>query len=263
MEKESLERASRLARAVVAATATISASVAASVFASSVTLSRAYVERGKQVERRERTLAVTGSARMRIRSDLATWSMRICGEGDTLEAAYARLAAGTDALREFLGARGLTGDGLSFDAIDTTVHYRRDEHGRETRGVQSYQLTRRAQLVSHDPVAIDRAAAEVTTLLRTGVQVESSRPSFVYTGLADLKVKMIGAATANGRERAVRIANESRCEVGVVKEARAGVLQVTAPWSSDVSDRGVCDTGSIEKDVTSVVHLVFALEPLP
>jgi hypothetical protein len=49
--------------------------------------------------------------------------------------------------------------------------------------------------------------------------------------------------------------------VSTLKEARAGVLQITRPWSTEVSAGGMNDTSSVEKDVTSVVHLTLAIEP--
>jgi hypothetical protein len=91
--------------------------------------------------------------------------------------------------------------------------------------------------------------------------VESLAPEFIYTKLADLKLIMIGEATANARERAERIAKESRCKVGSVKDARAGVLQITRPWSTEVTSSGANDTSSVEKDVTSVVHLSLVIDP--
>ena len=39
-----------------------------------------------------------------------------------------------------------------------------------------------------------------------------------------------------------------------------GVFQITAPNSRDVSDYGVYDTQTIDKDITSVVSVSFAVE---
>ena len=89
----------------------------------------------------------------------------------------------------------------------------------------------------------------------------SLSPEFIYTKLSDLKIVMIGEATANARERADRIARESGCSVTTVKDARAGVLQITRPWSTETTSSGANDTSSVEKDVTAVVHLSLLIEP--
>ena len=47
--------------------------------------------------------------------------------------------------------------------------------------------------------------------------------------------------------------------VGEVRSAHMGVLQVVAPNSTDTSGEGMYDTGTIDKDVTAVVNLVFEI----
>jgi hypothetical protein len=251
----------RLGRGVVVATFVASLSLVASLVTSTYVLSRAYVLRGEQAYRRTQTLDVRGWAKMRLTSDLALWDIRVGGEGKTLEEAFQKLAPTSDAVHAFLTERGFTSDAVKLTAINTTENFRTDEKGRETRELLSYTLSRRFEVTSSDVGRVAKAAGEVTELLKTGAHVESLSPRFVYTRLADLKVRMIGEATANGRERAERIAAESKCRIGALKEARAGVLQVTTPWSTEVSDTGVDDTSTIEKDAKSVVHLTFIVEP--
>lgn len=241
-------------------TAVASIAIVTSFLTSALIASRAYVQRGEQAERRSRTLEVTGSARTRIRSDLALWTIRVAGEARTLEQAFARLEAAVGQVRAFLAERGFPADAIALGAIDTTAHFGRDERGNATRDVVSYELARSFEISTPDPARVQKAAGEVTELLKSGAHVESLLPKFVFTKLSDLKIRMVGEATANGRERAERIAAESKCRLGAVKDARAGVFQVTQPNSMEVSDRGVNDTTTIEKDVSAVVHLTFLID---
>jgi len=39
-----------------------------------------------------------------------------------------------------------------------------------------------------------------------------------------------------------------------------GVMQITAADSTEVSDAGISDTSSIDKDVTAVVNISFAVD---
>ncbi len=243
---------------MVRATWIASVALVVSLVASAFVVSRAYVARGEQPFSHARTMDVTGSAKARIRSDLALWTIRVAGEGKSLQEAYQGLDAAVAAVRGFLGERGF-GD-AALGPIHTETHYRHDEKGRPTREVQAYELARAFRVSSADVERVSKAAGEVTELLKTGARVESLAPEFVYTKLGDLKVRMIGEATANGRERAETIASGSRCRIGAVKDARAGVLQITTPWSTAVSGGGINDTSTIEKDVTAVVHLTFMIE---
>jgi len=239
----------------------VSLAVATSFITSTWVASRAYLKRGEQQERVSRTLDVTGSAKKGIVSDLAQWNIRIAGEGKTIEDAFQKMSASGEKVRDFLGQKGFGAETVTAGPIRTETHYRRDEKGNETREITSYRLVRVFEIRTPDVKKVEKTSGEVTEILRTGAHVESLAPEFIYTKLADLKLVMIGEATANARERAERIAKESRCRIGTVKDARAGVLQITRPWSTEVTSSGANDTSSVEKDVTSVVHLSLVIEP--
>jgi hypothetical protein len=245
---------------LVSAAVVVSLAIVTSLVTSTTVASRAYVQRGEQQTRQSRTLEVTGSAKKRITSDLALWSIRVEGEGKTLEEAFQRLSAATGQVRVFLAGRGFPEGCVSLGPIHTTVHYRRDDKGNELRDVAAYVLGRGFAVRTTDLGAVAAASGDVTELLKSGAHVESRAPQFIYTGLQELKIRMIGEATANARERAEVIARESRCRIGAVKDARAGVLQITPPWSTETSAGGMNDTSSIEKEITSVVHLTLQIE---
>jgi hypothetical protein len=53
--------------------------------------------------------------------------------------------------------------------------------------------------------------------------------------------------------------NNAGCHIVEVRQARMGVLQITQPNSTAVSDSGIFDTATIDKDVTAVVGLTFGI----
>ncbi len=245
---------------IIGAVFVVSLAIGGSFVTSTWVASRAYLKRGEQQEKVSRTLDVTGSARRGIVADLALWSIRVAGEGKTIEDAFRKMTVSGEGVREFLSQKGFAADTVKAGSIRTETHYRKDEKGNQTRDITSYELTRDFDLRTPDVRLVEKAAGEVTELLKTGAHLISMTPEFVYTKLADLKIEMIGAATRNARERADRIAKESGCKVGTVKDARAGVLQILKPWSTDVTSGGSNDTSSVEKDVLSVVHLSLVIE---
>ena len=138
------------------------------------------------------------------------------------------------------------------------MHYERDPKGlHETRAISGYALDRTFVVRSSDVNKVADAAAKVTELIEEGVHVTSKRPEYHYTKLSDLKIEMLGAASSNARERADKIAENAGCKVTDVRSARMGVLQITKPDSTEVSDYGISDTSTIEKDVTAVVTLAL------
>jgi hypothetical protein len=48
--------------------------------------------------------------------------------------------------------------------------------------------------------------------------------------------------------------------VGRVRDAKTGVFQITSRNSTDVSDSGIYDTSSIDKDITAVVSVTFGID---
>ena len=71
---------------------------------------------------------------------------------------------------------------------------------------------------------------------------------------------MMGEATKDARARAEVIAEAAGSNVGSVRSAATGVVQITPRFSTEVSDYGMNDVTSIEKDITTVVKVTFALK---
>jgi hypothetical protein len=239
----------------------VSLAIGVSFVTSAVVASRAYVTRGAQPFDLRKSLTVTGSSKHRITSDLAIWTLHVVGEGKTMEEAYGRLAESERSVRSFLSKTAFAESSFTVGPIGTAVHRKKDDKGNELREIVSYELTRSFRVTEPDVRKVERAAGEVTDLLKGGTRVLCDAPEFVVTNLGDLKMKVIGEATANARARAELIATNSQCRVGEVREARAGVLQITKPWSTEVRSGGINDTSTIEKDITSVVSLDVAIIP--
>lgn len=85
-------------------------------------------------------------------------------------------------------------------------------------------------------------------------------PKYYFTQLGDLKIEMLGEAAKDGKTRAEQIAASTGNRIGAVRSAKMGVLQITAADSTEVSDAGISDTTSIDKDITAVVNVSFAVE---
>ncbi|HEY0050262.1 MAG TPA: SIMPL domain-containing protein, partial [Pyrinomonadaceae bacterium] len=73
-----------------------------------------------------------------------------------------------------------------------------------------------------------------------------------------MKIEMLGEAAKDAKTRAERIADSTGNQIGAVRSARMGVMQITAADSTEVSDAGISDSTTIDKDVTAVVNISFA-----
>ena len=205
------------------------------------------------------TITVTGSAKKTIRADLAVWRGSFNAQSPRIEDAYAELEASARRVRAYLVGKGFADSALVFSQVQTQPQYPRSREGIETGAPESYRLVQTVELRSRDVGRLDRLARESTELIRQGVRFESYPPEYLVTGLADLKVEMLAAATRDAKARASEMARNAGSRVGRLRSARMGVFQVTPANSTMVTDYGINDTSSIEKDITSVVSVSFEI----
>lgn len=208
----------------------------------------------------EEAVNVTGSARKRIKSDLVVWSAGLSVQSPRLADAYAALSADVPRIKQYLAAKGVADNQMTVSAISSTTQYARDENGNETTAITGYRLRQEIEVRSPEVDRIAQIARESTELINQGILLESSPPRYFYTQLGDLKIEMLGEAAKDAKERAERIAASTGNRIGSLRSARMGVMQITAADSQDVSDYGISDTTSVEKDVQAVVNISFAVE---
>ncbi len=230
-------------------------------FVTSTTVAaRAYRARGEVPLKHDQTLTVKGSARHRIRSDRAVWSIQVWGEARELAPAYGVLESGVERVSAFLRSEGFRPEEIELSAIQTIKHFVRDEKGNDTRQILEYSLHRQAVVTTTDVERVLAASSRVTALIQDGVQVMSDVPAYYYSDLPKLKVELLEAASKDARARADAIARHVGGRVAEVRSASMGVLQITQPYSTETSYEGMYDTTTIEKDVTGVVTATFRIE---
>lgn len=205
-------------------------------------------------------ITVTGSAKKRITSDLVVWSAGVSAQAPALNGAYKQLSDGIPRIKEYLLSKGVPEEQMTVSSISTTTLKGRDSDGNETSEITGYSLQQQIEVRSNDVQKISQVAREATELINQGILIESKPPQFYYTQIGDLKIEMLGLAAKDAKDRAEKIAASTGSSIGAVRSAKMGVLQITAADSTDVSDYGVYDTSTIEKDMTAVVNISFAVD---
>ena len=149
---------------------------------------------------------------------------------------------------------------ITISSISTTALKRQDATGAETSEITGYSLRQQLEVRTNDVDKIAQIAREATELINQNILIESNAPQYFYTRLGDLKIEMLGEAAKDAKIRAEKIAASTGNKIGTVRSARMGVLQITAADSTEVSDAGISDTSSIDKDMTAVGNIGFAVE---
>ncbi|HVE55424.1 MAG TPA: SIMPL domain-containing protein [Pyrinomonadaceae bacterium] len=208
----------------------------------------------------DQIVTVTGSARKRIKSDLVVWSAGVTYQAATLAEAYRSLSENVPRVKQYLIGKGIPENEITISSITTTTLRKTDENGQESAEISGYSLRQQLEVRSTEIDKIAQIAREATELINQGILIESNSPQYLYTKLGDLKIEMLGEAAKDAKTRAERIAASTGNSIGTVRSAKMGVMQITAADSTEVSDAGISDTSSIDKDITAVVNIGFAVE---
>lgn len=214
----------------------------------------------KNTTNRNSIVTVTGSAKKQIRADFAMWTGSFSVESETMQDAYGKLSDSLEKVKEYLIGKGFNEEEITVSSIYTNTLYQDTGYGRQSTVVTGYILSQNVEIESNDVDKVLAISREATELLNRGVRFSSYQPQFYYTKLGDLKVDMLADATLDARARAEKIASVNGRKVGTVRSARMGVFQITRPNSTDVSDYGINDTSTIDKEITAVVNAEFLLK---
>jgi len=216
-----------------------------------------YFVKGK---RGDQTITVTGSARKRIKSDLVIWRAGVSYQTPTLAEAYRSLSDNVPRVKAYLIGKGIAENQITISSISSQTLHGRTSGGEETAEITGYSLSQELEVRSGEVDKIAQVAREATELINQGILIESKPPEYLYTKLGDLKVEMLAEAAKDAKVRAQQIAQSAGSSIGSIRNARMGVLQITAADSNEVSDSGMNDTSTLEKDITAVVNIGFAVD---
>src|SRR5438093_2155818 len=203
------------------------------------------------------TISVTGSARKPISSDLVRWSVSVGVEARTAAPAARRLRGQVARLRAFLEREGIPAGAITPSVVTSDERIQELPHHRRR---VSYRVSQELDVSTRKIDVVEGAATGVGTLLERGIDVSAAPLEYISTELTDAKLNALGAATEEARRRAEILVNGLGGKLGPMRSTSLGVYQITPRDSTDVSDYGLNDTSSREKDVNAVVTATFAVK---
>ena len=231
--------------------------IAAATIAASVILSQGFL---KVMKFTREQIAVTGAAQQNIKSDLIVWTASFSRRDSASAPAYKELKKDLEKVKKYLVSRGLKENEIMVYQIITKPVFKKNEKGNNTSDIQGYVLVQNIQIKSDDVDMITRLSRESTELIDQDIEFSSGAPEYYYTKLNELKIEMLARATQNAKQRAENMTRATGNKIGFMRSAKMGVFQITPVNSTEVSNWGVNDTSSLEKKVTAVVSVSFAIE---
>ncbi|ROL61326.1 SIMPL domain-containing protein [Bacteroidetes/Chlorobi group bacterium ChocPot_Mid] len=214
----------------------------------------------KEMKSGSQTIEVKGYAERTIVSDLGVWHCNIRTRSENMVTAYNKLKSDIQTAKDYLLSKGVKSEEITISSVNSQKIFKVNDEGNYTNIIIGYELDQNIKVSSKNIKLIQILANEATSLIEKGIEIFSEPPQFFYTKLNDLKVKMLGEATKDARERAEQLATNSGSKVGKLKSAKQGVFQITPVNSVDVSDYGEYDLSTIEKSVKAVVTVEFSIE---
>jgi uncharacterized protein len=201
------------------------------------------------------TIQVVGMASQPFEADQVKWSLAV---GRTvpvsgLSDGYVRINRDVESVVAGLVSAGVPRDAVVRQPVTTNPMYGSD-------GIRGYQVNQTLYLVSEDLDAVESLALDPSGLLPQGLLLQDSRLQYFYSGLAEVKRTLLARATEDARMRAEEIASATGEGIAAIESARAGVFQITEPFSTDVAAYGIYDTSSRKKEIRVTVHAVFRID---
>lgn len=209
-----------------------------------------------QSRKAETSLRVVGYSSKLFDSDLVKWNVSLqksVGNGE-LNIGYKNMNRDIVAFREYLIEQGIAAEEISVQPVSSYPRY--DNYGSMT----GYNLNQEIFILSDKLDKVEDLALNPDFIADRGMVLQNSRLEYLYSKLPELKQELLAAATADAMARAREISGSAETGLGKMREARAGVFQITQPYSTDVSDYGIYNTSTRKKSISVTLTAYFNLK---
>ena len=220
-------------------------------------IGNAYKYRSKTME----TIVVTGLAEKDFNSDLIVWSGSYSRKSLDLKEAYSILKADENSIRSYLLRKGINAGELQFSSVMINKEFSQQTRANGqymSQEFTGYNLTQSVKIESNEVDKVDKISREVGELIQSGIEFNSSAPMFYNTKLSQVKMELLGKASADARARAETIAKNAGSSLGELKKATMGIFQITGKNSNeDYSYGGAFNTSNKFKTGSITIKMEF------
>lgn len=210
----------------------------------------------------DRYVTVKGVAEREVRADLVIWPLRVVGADNDLATANTKVARSVAGVRDFLVRHGLDTTQMQmadFSVVDALAN----QYASDRRPANRYVVQQTVLVRSSRPDQVLAASQRISELAAIGVVVSSGGeygrgggPTFVFTGLNQLKPQMIADATARAREAAMQFATDSHSDLAGIRQANQGVFEILPRDQAP----GITEASQIAKTVRVVSTIQYYLK---
>ena len=205
-------------------------------------------------------ITVTGSAYQIVQSDSASWSFTVNLKSTDKLSGHKELKNAQPKIFQYLKDKGIDTKQIDITPYNSYPTYRTLPNGHSSNDISHYNFNQTYKVTSNNVEKIKLLSTEISELIEKGIDISSHSPQYQYSGIGELKIKLLHQATQDAKERAQAMLGANNNRVDKMRSVRMGVFQITQPNSNSVSDYGIHDTSTIDKKVTAVVNVVFGIK---
>lgn len=173
----------------------------------------------------DRSVTVRGLAERDVQADLAVLPLRFTASGEVLSEVQAQIDAHLVIVRRFLAALGYPADTVTLGRLEV-ADKRSREYGSQDGGPR-FILAQTVIVRTTDVARVQATTRAMNDLVRQGVVLQDfSGPSYIFTGLNEVRPTMIAEATASARTGAAQFAEDSGAPLGPIQRATQGSFEI-------------------------------------
>jgi uncharacterized protein len=204
----------------------------------------------------ENTIKVVGMATKSFDSDVVKWNITMTRNvvPDQIKAGYKQIDDDMTSLKNYLTTGGIKDKDISIQPVTSQPMF--DNYGNQ----KSFTLMQNVYIISNNIPMVEKLALTPSFFADRGIILQTSTLDYFNSKLADIKKQLLGEATKDALARAKEIASAAHSRVGKISNAKAGIFQITEPYSTDVSDYGIYRTSTKKKDIRVTLTAEFTLK---
>jgi len=209
----------------------------------------------KQSRQVQQTVRVVGYGTEEFDSNVVKWSVSFSERvplNGTREG-YQIMAAKLDNFKKLWEQTSIEASEFKVFPVNVNREYGQNGH-------IGYTLDQRIYIISGEIDKINQLAIDPKVFVDSGVTFDNSVMEFYSTEIEEIKKQLLGKATQNAFERAEEIISATDLKIDKLISARAGVFQITEPYSTEVSGYGIHNTTSSKKNIKVTVSAEFTLK---
>lgn len=198
-----------------------------------------------------RQVTVRGVAERNVTADLAILSLRFTVAGEELPGVQAKIDSDLAKVRTFLGQQGYGEDIVSVGRLEVTDT--QAQSYAPSPGTPHYIVAQTVTVRTTDVARVAQTERALNDLVRQGVLLDFTAPTYVFTRLNEVRPEMIAEATASARSGAEQFAKDAGAPLGPIRQATQGSFEILAREDVDT------ESTSLDKRVRVVATVTYQL----